>query len=417
MRNIFLSLLFLSLLQILNAQSNENIKLDLLKAPSSPASNLLGFATSDIEKPTDLSALMLSLQSNSSSFTKLPSNYAVDISPFFLTRANTKTDFTTKGLNSSKFGDYFKQTFVLSFAIRNPDSVLKEFKPSSTYTGFGFKFSIVRPGYIKKDREALNEIYAVSAKINNAIDDELKNKKSEKEKLYNQRFEIIQQIRLQFNKDQSEEFAKAIAENEANSESNLFKVNALINKINNEIIELISNDEASKAKLMAAIKKFGARRDGFSADLAGGLALDFRDRQFNNSKIHNAGIWATLGYSKGASSFLGLLRFLNNPDQIFAKDNQQNLFTANISTFDAGFRYMYSSDQSKFTCSVETIYRSVLSSNTISPSWRLIFNADYALWENQKLTFSFGRGFDGTITKDGTLVAALTFLTGFGNKR
>ena len=48
------------------------IKVDLLKAPSSPASNLLGIAPSDIEKPTDVSAFMLSLQSATNSFIKLP---------------------------------------------------------------------------------------------------------------------------------------------------------------------------------------------------------------------------------------------------------------------------------------------------------------------------------------------------------
>ncbi len=47
----------------------------------------------------------------------------------------------------------------------------------------------------------------------------------------------------------------------------------------------------------------------------------------------------------------------------------------------------------------------------------LVFNADYAIWKNQKLTFSFGKNFDGAISKGGNLIAALTFLAGFGNKR
>jgi hypothetical protein len=47
----------------------------------------------------------------------------------------------------------------------------------------------------------------------------------------------------------------------------------------------------------------------------------------------------------------------------------------------------------------------------------MLFNADYALFKNQKLTFSFGRDFDGTISKDGNLIAALTLIAGFGNKR
>ena len=151
------------------------------------------------------------------------------------------------------------------------------------------------------------------------------------------------------------------------------------------------------------------------------MSAGFFDKRFDNSSVNNAGLWTTLGYTDDTTaryygSGLFLARLLYNPDKIFAKDNAP-AEQKDIWTFDAGLRYIYSRPQSKFSASLEGIYRSVLSSNTIDPSWRIIFNADYAIWQNQKLTFSFGRNFDGTITKDGNLVAALTFLTGFGNKR
>jgi Tol biopolymer transport system component len=47
----------------------------------------------------------------------------------------------------------------------------------------------------------------------------------------------------------------------------------------------------------------------------------------------------------------------------------------------------------------------------------LVFNAAYDIGQNQQLTFSFGRNFDGTITKDGNLIAALNFVKGFGASR
>jgi hypothetical protein len=37
--------------------------------------------------------------------------------------------------------------------------------------------------------------------------------------------------------------------------------------------------------------------------------------------------------------------------------------------------------------------------------------------KNKRLTFTFGRDFDSTITKGGNLIAAFTLLAGFGNKR
>jgi hypothetical protein len=66
---------------------------------------------------------------------------------------------------------------------------------------------------------------------------------------------------------------------------------------------------------------------------------------------------------------------------------------------------------------VEAIYRSVLQENTIDPNWRLVFSAEYDVGMNQKLSFSFGRNFDRTISRGGNLMTALNFIKGFGNKR
>ena len=67
--------------------------------------------------------------------------------------------------------------------------------------------------------------------------------------------------------------------------------------------------------------------------------------------------------------------------------------------------------------SAEAIYRSVLGKSVIDPSWRLVLNAEYNLGANRKLTFAFGRDFDGTISKAGNLIAAINFIAGFGNDR
>ena len=95
-------------------------------------------------------------------------------------------------------------------------------------------------------------------------------------------------------------------------------------------------------------------------------------------------------------------------------DNLQNNI-GNISTFDTGLRFVFT--KNKFGGGAEALYRSILSSATVKPSWRVVANADYALSDNQKIIFSFGRNFDGTVTKNGNLVAALTVLFGIGTNR
>lgn len=390
-------------------QGPDPVKLDLLKAPSSPAANLLGFATTDIDKPTDISAFMLSLQSATASFTKLPSNYAIDIAPFLIS-GKKNSDLTTTGLQSVDFKKVFKQTFVLSAAIKNSDSSEKTFNSKSIYTGLGFKFSILRGEYDEETKKSLKGISDLQEIILNHLTEAGKKwrEKNDPEVLI-LRLKLMEMTRGK----------TILSELQAVTGSEEYK--EVQKKIDEKLQDFIDNEFEAKQELNDKIKKiassFQTNRIGFTWDFNGGISAEFIDKKFNNSKVHNAGLWQTLGYTnKKGSSFLGLIRFLYNPDKIFAKNDSTNDI-GNISTFDAGMRYAYSKSQSKFSCSIEGIYRSVLSSNTIAPSWRLILNADYSISDNQKITFTFGRNFDGTITKDGNLIAALTLLVGLGNKR
>ena len=108
--------------------------------------------------------------------------------------------------------------------------------------------------------------------------------------------------------------------------------------------------------------------------------------------------------------------YLYNPERIFALDNSTNKFNS-VATFDTGFRYILGESQAKLNASLEAVYRSYFTESEADNSWRLMFNIDYAILKNQKLTFSFGKNYDGTTTKDGNLIAALGMVFGFGNKR
>lgn len=400
----------------------KEIKLDLLKAPSSPASALLGFAVSDIEKPTDLSDFMLSVQSASSSYTKLPSSYAVDIAPFYLFR-NKGADFSTtgkNGLQSTRFKDYFRQSFVVSLALRNPDSAFNNFKPSSTYGALGLKFAIIRPQYNTETKQKLNSIYEKQRTLLMIykIGLEEKRKSARYEYLGIRNIYLLDSIAHLPYLTEEEKKTHAVAMMEDTS-SEFGKNELEKSELNMGFKKDIQGELAKQSKLEADLqeeaKTFTGHREGLSVDIAGGLSTEFRDKRFDNSKIFNSGVWSTFGYNwANGSSVLGLARYLYNPDEVFALDNMKNEVT-NLSTFDTGLRFIYT--KGKFGGGAEAVYRSILSSGTIKPSWRLVANADYALADNQKIIFSFGRNFDGTLTKNGNLVAALTLLFGFGTNR
>ncbi|WP_315820489.1 hypothetical protein [Paraflavitalea speifideaquila] len=111
-----------------------------------------------------------------------------------------------------------------------------------------------------------------------------------------------------------------------------------------------------------------------------------------------------------------IARYLYQPNAIFA-DPAGKLSTDKVSTFDAGARFLLSALNDKLNLSGEALYRSILGNSELDPSWRLIFNAEYDIGKNRRLTFSFGRNFDGTISKGGNLIAAINFIAGFGGER
>ncbi|MFT3703478.1 MAG: hypothetical protein QM802_13970 [Agriterribacter sp.] len=413
MKNFFIFIFVLFSCNVMaQKEIDTTITVDLLSAPASPASNLLGIAPSDIDKPTDVSSFMLSLQSASNSFTKLPSNYAVDIAPYWLFKKSKKGDITTKGFGESSGINVIKQTLVLSFAIRSPDSLEgSALNAKSIYGGFGFKFSFLRGKYDNSTNEALKKIKALQDIRLRHLDKVMTGYKANVDP------DVIE-LR-QKRKDLFKDKTKPEEINAVRASAEFIDIENQLNKklADYKEKEKTEQEDALDQEIQNIASTFQTYRMGWTWDLAGGISTEFRNMQFNNSKIYNAGVWTTFGYTDTTyGAGLMILRLLHNPDQIFAKDNAVNDI-GNITTFDAGVRYIYERPQSKFSASVEAIYRSVLTANTIDPSWRIVFNADYRILPNQKLTFSIGRNFDGTITKAGNLIAALTFLKGFGNKR
>ncbi|HEY1195180.1 hypothetical protein [Flavobacterium sp.] len=435
---IFAALCLINCTVLAQDKNNIDQEFDLLKAPISPASNLLGFSQSDIDKPTDVSAFMASLQTATNSFSQLPSNYAIDIAPFWLFKKESLEDITTKGLGISRGKKVLKETLVLSFAVKNTDTISNNFNPTSTYAALGFRFSIYRGKYDKTTNDKLTTITKLQKtklaymkikhdEVYDKLDYEIKNDSQQRENLYKGYNYNDQSPKNKFYLETLEKKADSLSsiieekiEKQLESKKMLEKLKN-VNVTDNQ--KLIDEEERAKQSEMIddeitkIAKEFQISRVNFTWDIAGGISSEFRNKNFNNSKVYNSGIWTTLGYTwEKSGSLLGLVRYLYNPDKIFALENQVNNID-NVSTLDTGVRYIIGKSQSKFNCSVEVIYRSVLSPNTIDSSWRLMLNADYAILKNQKLTFSFGRNYDGTTTKDGNLIAALGFVVGFGNER
>lgn len=389
----------------------DSVELNLLNAPSNPAFNLMGVSVNAIDKPTDLNSFRLSIQNATNNFTKFPSNYAVEFAPASLL---DKKNQTLSKFNSTKFNDVWWQSLSVSFAYSKSNAEDKETDDSTSYTkfGIGLKVSLIRPKWTASTADKVDSFYTLLRRVLDAS----KKKTS-----------LDSAILAKEN-----EFSTVAQDNTLDAAAKLNKINSIrdqlttLNKDREAIINgRLKDSAASKdafAIALADIAKFSKgmkiERKGFFLDFATGLALDFPDSRFNYSLVSKAGGWLTGGYENGNQgfSFLGIARYLYQPDKIFADDSSK-IKTKNISTFDAGARVALNAFQGKFSLNAEAIYRSVLNDNVIKPSWRFTFNAEYSVGFNQKITFAIGKNFNGTVTKSGNLIAALNFIRGFGSTK
>lgn len=166
-------------------------------------------------------------------------------------------------------------------------------------------------------------------------------------------------------------------------------------------------------KIRKDIENLKLERYGFFLDISMGTVLDFNNNKFNNSKVTKVGGWVTGGYNweKHSSTLIFMGRYLYNPDSPLAN---LALKKENLHTLDMGSRLVLKLLDEKFLMSGECMYRSILNKSDFESSWKYLLNFEYELAKNQRLTFSFGKNFDGEYEKKGNLIVALNLIVGLG---
>lgn len=376
------------------------ITLDVLKSPVSPAFNMLGISTSAIERPSDLNSFRLSVQNATNNLTAIPNSYAFEIAPFLWGAKK----YTLKDFDSSKHA--FLQSFTISagFTHMGPEGQEDVDSLKTTKVAFGLKFSIIRPKWSDATRKAYWALIKAQEEILQAY--ELPN-------MYSDSLQLLKDLRVALDKDttlpREEKRARRMQ-----LIADLQRMHNLVDSVQQE--GLPSTAPYQRAKAIAA--SFPTERKGVFLDFTTGMVADFPDNRFDNSLINKAGAWLTGGYENGNKGITSMfiVRYLYHPEVIFA-DPEGKVSRDHASTFDAGARFLLSTLNDKFTLSGEALYRSVIGNSMLDPSWRLVLSTEYEVAKNRKVTFSFGRNFDGAISKGGNLIAAINFIAGFGGER
>lgn len=387
-----------------SAQEEKGIDLDELRAQASPGANLLGIANSDIEKPTDLKSIMISLREGTSNFSSLPTSFAIDLVPFKL---NGKyQDLRT----NSNFSTTFKQTFVTSLAFKGIAEDEELNLEQKSRLGFGIKFSIKRGEFSDETIKALDKIHTVHQFIEEQriIRDEIDKELAMLDSVNGSLLKKQKLLEITGKKDTPEykELEKEIEEISS-------RIINYLEKKNSEENNNTENEEIEKITKIAQNIKL--ERYGYFLDMSMGTVLDFRNNKFNNTQISKVGAWLTGGYnSEKKFTLIFMARYLYNPETPLANPE---LKRENLHTFDMGSRLVLKLANERFLMSGECIYRSILNKSDFESSWKYVLNFEYEVAKNQRLTFSFGRNFEGEYEKKGNLIVALNLLVGLGKFR
>ncbi|UOQ54941.1 hypothetical protein [Hymenobacter cellulosivorans] len=364
------------------AQTTEEApKLNLLAAPSAPAFVLMGIEPATIEKPTNLTDLSLVINNATKGFTALPQNFAVQFSPYWMLRDNGKR-MSYQEYNSNKVADIMPQTLQFSLGVAQPE--VAGAGVGSTKLGAGLKVSVLR------------------GQLDTAVTNAIEARKRAAE-LENRGFD------LRLRELMRTKYPSGVP-NPATKPTEFAAYTQDVNRIERQIREDDVKIREARTKAMQRLSNVAFTRSGWKLDVAGGVALDFPDQRFNNSRVDKWGVWLTGGYEvpNRPWSVLGVARLLTTPStaEAFAQ-----------TSFDAGGRLIYNKVlRQKGSLSVEYAHREVLERGRLSSN-RYVFNVEYPFLPNQLLTLSLGRNFDGTTIQEGNLIAALNLVFGLGSRR
>ncbi|MEO8588139.1 MAG: hypothetical protein ABI432_02130 [Flavobacteriales bacterium] len=367
-------------------------EIDLLKAPASPASNLVGIAVDEVEHPTDVTSLMVSIRQATGDFGALPANYAVDFAPVWLFPGNGKLTSMSALLEpheKNRWGKDVLQGLVVSTAFANLNGDLE----GNTKAGFGMKLPLLKAPATAGTLVALRSLKGILAKDVGAT---------------------VAEIAATEANDVDFQTYNAKANDATLSAAEQKKFRALREAQKRFILERLATSKhaAIEAEVEAAAKALKVERKGPFIDMAGGVAVDFLERDFNQGELSKGGLWFTGGSTAPRFDAVILTRWLVEKQLPGPSDS---LATGeDVNDLDIGGSLLVRSKNERFTLSVEGIIRFQQLDEENTDTWRLVCNSSYNLGNNNLLTFSFGRNYDSVTTQSGNLVAALNLLLGLG---
>lgn len=463
-----------------SAAQDLNEKISKLKAPTSPASVIIGNQPATISKPKSWQALEAAIYSNyvnQSGGLTVPNDYAIELSPYWLTKkgnisleefmtpnfmqgvlqnlnlsiSSTKNFLIKDSLKTDALGFGFR-TLLLQGKKSEVEDLgkkllsIREKEKISTWIAFfvlGLQENI-------KNRTKLSDDSATLLLMNNFVS-LIKSRDSTVTgaKLLNQ---IKGVSTVQQKTDDS--FVSGLVKYLNDKEDTLKKMaplffgandfkkwvtaigNGLKNRLPNKKGDYLDEvnailDDLSKLKADAkTVENIIKDRAGFKLELAGALALNFPTNKTDFSLVPRYSIWATPSFTPKHNEhweFLLVGKYTYLFDDFYKNYSlQKDYFNSN---FDYGTRIVYKWDKFSVECelvgrSSRTILEKTRDTNGIitekiktDSDFQYLLNLNYRISDSIVLSYNFGSQFKPTANSINSLVSLATLNFGIGGPK
>lgn len=380
-------------------EGQDEIDVNSINAPATPAATLLGFSASEIDKPKDASAFLGSIVTQTDGLKNIPSNYAFEIAPaWLLDGLRKKITF-----ESFKSKSDICQGITLSGAVRRNEASDDRPNPM-TQVAWGIKISLWRGGFSDATNNLIESAKGNLKTIHQGLASIIENDQ-EYQGLLDSIFDMPDSIRNKYPEQETilklklENQARILAASEADTKAETYK------------------------KLKADLNENKFTRKGFKLDLTAGFVQDFPNDNYSDRFISKYGAWVTSGYeTEKGLSLLGIGRLLKCPDTEYVIDtfNKKGI----VLSTDYGCRLIYSPSTKPWSISAEALHRQLKAKEeikdkweTLDPTWRYSVTLEYQINKDLSLNFTFGKNFDGTANRKGNVISLLTLLKSLGNKK
>lgn len=404
------------------AQTSTDTTVDVLRAPISPAFQLLGVNPTEIERPTTPTDFVVSIAQGTNNLSTIPLNISMVICPkwLFETKKN-RNNFENFKKNSNVLNNIFQSLiFSLGTATTKYDSTSQKYIQSKynsnatqhTSAALGIKFSLCRgkvdPKTIAsskslKQADSILSAYTVAGTKYELEDKEIVSLKMQRDSVYllmrKEKDSIARtKLKIEYEND------KTLVDERMDYLNDQFRQSSPLAKKIDSIKQLFASGEQE-------IKRYG-----FKLDIASGFVLNFPTENANFNTISKVGVWMTGGWDdKKDWGLIGMVRFSYNPDLLYQNQSDTFLQSGKKWVCDLGGK-LYGAKIKKLSLSGEFLARVYLGSD-IKTVFKYSITADYEVAKNKYLSFTLGKDFAGPTKTGGSFFGALNTALGIGSTR